>query len=67
MLTGLQDVVFDKRYRSRKWWGFCMISVFCFVLLLKGIDASEFVKWAAIGYPAFCAANAVLKWKGVES
>ena len=67
MLNELRDVVSDKRYRSRKWWGFILLTVGLFVLLMTGHEASEWVKWGSIGYPAFCAANAVLKWKGVES
>lgn len=63
----LLDAVTDKRYRSRKWWGFLIGSTFTFVLLMTGNDASEFVKWAAIGYPAFCAANTILKYNDKES
>lgn len=61
------DVVTDKRYRSRKWIGFLVLTLGLFVLVLLEKDASDWVQWASIGYPAFCAANALLKWKGVES
>ena len=68
MLHELRDVVSDKRYRSRKWWGFILLTVGLFALLMMGKENAElWVKWGSIGYPAFCAANAALKWKGVES
>lgn len=63
----LHDLVTDKRYRSRKWIGFLLMSLGLFVLLMLDKNAEEWVRWSAIGYPAFCAANAVLKWKGAEA
>lgn len=66
-MEAFTDIVTDKRYRSRKWWGFILLTVGLFVLLLQGVDAELWVRWGSIGYPAFCAANTVLKWKGVES
>lgn len=63
----LTDMVTDTRYRSRKWVGFLLLTIGLFVLLINGHDATEWVKWSSIGYPAFCAANAALKWRGVES
>lgn len=67
MVKALVDVVTDKRYRSRKWIGFLVITFGTFVLLMTDHDAGLFVQWATVGYPAFCAANAALKWKGVEA
>ena len=63
----LTDMVGDKRYRSRKWLGFLVMSLGLFVLLIFDKDAAEWVRWGTIGYPAFCAANAALKWKGAEA
>jgi nitrate reductase NapE component len=63
----LTDLVTDKRYRSRKWIGFLLLTIGTFTLVALDKDVSEFVKWAIFGYPAFCAANAWLKGQGVES
>lgn len=67
MVKSLVDTVTDKRYRSRKWIGFLLLSVGTFALALMEKEMTSWIQWATIGYPAFCAANAALKWKGVEA
>lgn len=66
-MKALVDTVTDKRYRSRKWVGFLLITIGTFTLAYLGKDMSAWIQWVTIGYPAFCTANAVLKWKGVEA
>ncbi len=60
-------LITDKRYRSRKWVGFLLITLGTFVLTFLGKDLSAWIQWVSIGYPTFAAANAILKWRGVEA
>ena len=66
-MKAIVDTVTDKRYRSRKWIGFLLVTICTFTLAYLDKDMSAWIQWVTIGYPAFCAANAVLKWKGVEA
>ena len=63
----LADMVTDKRYRSRKWLGFLLITLCTFVLTIMGKDMGAWIQWTLVGYPAFVAGNTVLKWKGKEA
>lgn len=66
-MNQLIDTVTDKRYRSRKWIGFLLITICTFALTVMQKEMAAWIQWASIGYPIFCAANAALKWKGVEA
>ena len=61
------STITDKRYRSRKWVGFLVLTIGTAVFTWFGKDMGSWMQWATIGYPVFCAANAALKWKGVEA
>ena len=63
----IRDYITDERYRSRKWLGFLIISILTFILAVLDKDLTEWIRWATIGYPAFCAANAVLKYNDKEA
>ena len=63
----IRDYLIDKRYRSRKWIGFLVLTILTFILVMMDKELAEWIRWATIGYPAFCAANAVLKYNDKEA